>query len=383
MGRFGDGIGVGSDLVLAAETAVAAALAPLGGRTPDLAVVFACGEAADLAKAGERACELTGAAAAIGCSGAGVIGGGKGVEGSSAVSVFVGVLPGASLRTFHLEVMPAERGAAVIGLPEREASGDEVALLLADPYSFPVDGFVSQAAKTLAGLPFVGGMAHGGSGAGSTRLWIDGRTVDRGAVGVLVDGSSARSLVSQGCRPVGPAMTVTEAHGNVIRGLAGQPALEKMRQVLADLPPPEQALASSGLHLGIAADEYAEDHEYLVRSITGTEPDTKGLVVGDLVAVGQTVRLQIRDADAADADLRATLARCPGQPGSGALLFSCNGRGAHLFGPSYGGASHDTALVRSSLAADAVAGFFADGEIGPVAGRSHLHGFTASVLVFP
>jgi small ligand-binding sensory domain FIST len=382
MGRFGDGLGVSGDLVAAAEQAVAAALAPLSGRTPDLAVVFVAGSDPDLlAAAGERACALTGAVATLGCSAGGVIGGGRGVEDVSAVSVWAGVLPGASLRTFHLEVMPADGQAAVIGLPEREPASDEVAVLLADPYSFPVDGFVSRAATALAGLPFVGGVAHGPAGAGSTRLWVDGRTVERGAVGVLVSGASTRALVSQGCRPVGPAMTVTSCAGNVVQGLAGQPALDKVREVVAELPPPEQALASAGLQLGIAADEYAEDHEYLVRSILGTDGD--GLVVGDLVEVGQTVRLQVRDADAADHDLRAALARNPGQPGSGALLFSCTGRGSGLFGPSYGGAGHDGDLVRSVLAADAVAGFFAGGEIGPVAGRSHLHGFTASVLVFP
>lgn len=383
MGRFGDGIGVGPDLVAAAETAVAAALAPLGGRTPDLAAVFASGDSADLAKAGERACELTGATATIGCSAEGVVGGGQGVEGSSAVSVFVAVLPGATLRAFHLEVMPADGRAAVIGLPELAPSADRVAVLLADPYSFPVDGFVSQAAQTLAGLPFVGGIAHGAGGPGSARLWVDGRTVDRGAVGVVIDGASARTLVSQGCRPVGPAMTVTAAAGNVIRGLAGMPALERVRQVLSDLPPPDQALASSGFLVGLAADEYADDRDYLVRAVLGTEPGTDGIVVGDLVSVGQTVRLQVRDADAADADLHASLGRDPGQPGSGALLFSCNGRGSQLFGPSYGGAAHDATVVRSVLAADAVAGFFAGGEIGPVAGRSHLHAFTASVLVLP
>jgi small ligand-binding sensory domain FIST len=375
-------MGLSSDLVEAAEQAVRAALAPLAGRRPDLAVVFASGADLDaLAAAGERACELSGAVATLGCSAGGVIGGGRGVEDVSAVSVWVGVLPGATLRTFHLEVMPADGGAAVIGLPASEPSSDEVAVLLTDPYSFPVDGFVSRAATALTGLPFVGGVAHGPAGVGSTRLWVDGRTVDRGAVGVLIDGASARTLVSQGCRPVGPAMTITEADGNVIRGLAGLPAVDKVRAVIAELAPPDQALASSGLQIGIAADEYVEVHEYLVRAILGTEGD--GLIVGDLVQAGQTVRLQVRDADAADRDLRDVLARCPGQPGSGALLFSCNGRGSHLFGPSYGGAGHDGALVRQVLAADAVAGFFAGGEIGPVAGRSHLHGFTASVLVFP
>ena len=184
MGRFGDGIGVSSDLVRAAETAVAAALAPLQGRMPDLALVFVSGP--DPAEAGERALELTGAAATLGCSAQGVIGGGRGVEDVSAVSVFVGVLPGASLRTFHLEVMPKDGQAAVIGLPEHGGANEEVAVLLADPYSFPVDGFVSRAATALSGLPFVGGVAHGPAGPGSTALWVDGRTVDRGAVGVVV-----------------------------------------------------------------------------------------------------------------------------------------------------------------------------------------------------
>jgi small ligand-binding sensory domain FIST len=379
VGRFGDGIAISADLVEAAETAAAAALAPLGGRRPDLALVFVAGEQA--AAAGERALALTGAPATLGCTAEGVLGAGRAVEGSSAVSVWVGVLPGATLRTFHLEVMPSDGRAAVIGLPEAGRSGDELAVLLADPYSFPVDGFVSQAATALPGLPFVGGVAHGPAGPGSTCLWVDGRTVDRGAVGVLVQGASARPLVSQGCRPIGPAMTVTAGAGNTIAGLAGLPAVAKVREVLAALPAPEQAMASAGLHLGVAADEYTDDHDYLVRGILGTEGES--LVVGELVEPGQTVRLQVRDAEAADADLRAALARCPGQPGSGALLVSCNGRGSGLFGPSLGGAGHDVVAVRDGLAADAVAGFFAGGEIGPVAGRSQLHGFTASMVIFP
>lgn len=378
MGRFGDGLGLGTDLVKAAEQAVAAALAPLRGRTPDLAMVFVSGP--DPEAAAERAMGLIGASATLGCSAGGVIGGDQGVEDVSAVSVWVGLLPGATLRTFHLEVMPTGDQAAVIGLPEREPTTDEVAVLLADPWSFPVEGFVSTAAQSLSGLPFVGGLAHG-TGPGTTRLWTDGRSVDRGAVGVLVDGASARPLVSQGCRPIGPAMTITEAAGNVVHALAGVPAVDKVREVLAALPPPEQAMASVGIQIGIAADEYTDTHDYLIRWIQGTEGSA--LVIGDLVTVGQTVRLQVRDAEAADADLRLALERCPGQPGSGALLFSCNGRGSGLFGPSLGGASHDVQAVQHGLAADAVAGFFAGGEIGPVAGRSHLHGFTASVLVFP
>ena len=56
----------------------------------------------------------------------------------------------------------------------------------------------------------------------------------------------------------------------------------------------------------------------------------------------------------------------------------------HIARSSLGGADHDVTVVRRELAtAGGVAGFFAGGELGPVAGRNHLHGFTASVLAFP
>ena len=387
---MGDGLALHADLLTAAEQATERALAPLAGRRPDLVCAFVSGGEPDAVEAaGEQVARLAGAQAMVGCSAGGVIGGGRGVEGRSAVSVFVAVLPGATVRAFHLEVMPAGAGVAVVGLPER-AEGDDVAVLLADPYSFPADGFVSRADAALPGLAVVGGLAHGPSGPGSTRLWVDGRSHDRGAVGVLLGGGAAvaRSVVSQGCRPVGPSMTVTAATGNVIRELAGVPALQKVEQVLAVLPPADQALASSGLQLGIALDEYADEHDrgdFLIRGILGLDPDTSGLVVGDLVEVGATVRLQVRDAEGADEDLRTRLGQFhAGTPAvAGALLFSCNGRGAHLFGSSLGGADHDVQAVRRGLGTQAVAGFFAGGELGPVAGRNHLHGFTASVLAFP
>ena len=379
MARYGDGLGVAHDLVAAAETAAHTAMAKLGGRTPDLALVFVAGH--DASDAGERALALTGARASLGCSAEGVVGGGVGVQNVSAVSVWVGILPGAGLRTFHLEVLPADGAAAVVGLPE-PGPADEAMILLADPFSFPVEGFVDQAAVARPGLPVVGGLAHGDAGPGSSRLWVDGRTVGRGAVGVVLSGSGATTALSQGTRSVGPAMTVTEADGNVVLGLAGVPALDKVREVLSDLAPPDQALASMGLQLGVAADERGERASFLVRPVIGTDRARDGLVVAERVAVGQTVRLQVRDADAADLDLKDTLARQT-VVGGGALLFSCRRRGAGLFGPSYGGASHDPVVVREALAADAVGGFFAAGEIGPVGGRSYLHGFTASMLLLP
>ncbi|HWG94938.1 MAG TPA: FIST N-terminal domain-containing protein [Mycobacteriales bacterium] len=384
MARFGDGLATGADLAAAADEAVSAALAPLGGRVPDLVCAFVSGDDPDrTAQALEQVAQRAGAAAVVGCSAGGVLAGARGVEAASAVAVWAAVLPGARVRTFHLEVMTGGAQAAVLGLPPPGDDADEVCVLLADPWSFPADGFASRANDALPGLPLVGGLAGGGRAAGSTRLLVDGRVVDRGAVGVLLSGTGATAVVSQGCRPVGPAMTVTDAAGNVVRGLAGMRALDKLEQVLTSLPPQDQALASSGLQIGLARDEYAEEEDWLVRGVLGLERETGGIVVGDVVPVGRTLRLQVRDAEAADASLRASLARYRGNvrdaPAGGALLFSCNGRGASLFGT----ADHDPALVREQLAVQGLAGFFAGGELGPVAGTNHLHGYTASLLAFP
>jgi small ligand-binding sensory domain FIST len=387
MGRFGDGLAVDADLTWAAERAAEQALAPLGGRRPDLAMVFVCGADADVvAAAGERASIVTGAPAVVGCNAPGVIGSGHGVEAASAVAVWCAVLPEVRVRTFHLEVMPASAGMAVVGLPERQ-DDDAVVILLADPWSFPIDGFVERSNAALDGLPLVGGLASGLHGRGSTRLFLDGQALDRGAVGVTLSGPvGVRTLVSQGCRPVGPAMTVTASDGNVLLELAGVPARHKLEQILADLEPADQALATTGLQLGIAIDEYADEHEhgdFLVRGIAGVDDVRQGLVVGDLVSVGRTVRFQLRDATSADADLRESLRRFRAASTldtvEGALVFSCNGRGAALFTS----ADHDVDLVREGLAVPAgVAGFFAAGEIGPVGGRNHVHGLTASILAF-
>lgn len=385
MARFGDGLATDADLVRAADRAADQALAALGGRRPDLTCVFVSGSDPDeVAAAGARAIGRCGAASSIGCSAPGVLASTGAVEAANAIAVWCAVLPEVRIRVFHLEVLPATEGMAVVGMPER-ADDDAVGLLLADPWSFPVDGFIARSNDALTGLPFVGGCATGWRGRGSTRLFLGDQVVDRGAVGALLAGPvGAHAVVSQGCRPIGPTMAVTAADGNVLLGLAGMPALDKLEQIVGELDPSTQALATTGLQVGVAMDEYADEHgagDFLMRGIAGIDAERRGIVVGDLVAVGRTVQFQVRDADSADDDLRRMLRKFRDtsiEVVEGALLFSCNGRGAQMFAS----ADHDVAVLEEELAVGAVAGFFAAGEIGPVAGRNHMHGLTASVLAF-
>lgn len=382
--RFGDGLAVGPDLAAAAESAVAQALVPLRGQRPDLLCMFVCGDdPAMVESAGTRAMEVAEAHTTLGCSAGGVIGAGRGVETGSAVSVFAACLPGVRCTPLHLELVRTPDGPAITGMPDQR-DDDAVAVLLADPFTFPVADFVQRSHDDLNGLPLIGGVASGPRGGGSARLFLDGHSVPAGAVGVVFGGPiTVRPVVSQGCRPFGPSMIVTRAEGNVLLELAGMPALAKLEQIVAGLPAKDRSAAVRGLQIGVAMDEYAEEHErgdFLIRSVLGADQQRGAIAIGDIVDVGRTVRFQVRDASAADEDLKELFARFRAEagPAGGALLFSCNGRGRAMF-PS---ADHDVLAVRTGLGTTGVAGFFAAGEIGPVAGRNHLHGFTASILVF-
>lgn len=388
MVRCGSGVAVGFELTHAAMTAATKALSAIGGARPDLACVFVHGsDPIEVAGALTAASDLLGATATVGCSAShGVIGGGHGIEDVSAVSVFVAVLPGVRLRAFHLEVIRTSESIAVVGMPSLDGD-DQLGLVLADAHSFPVEGFVDESDQVLSGLPIAGGLAVGPRGAGSTRLLLDGRVVDRGAVGVVIGGNVGIStFVSQGCRPVGHPMAVTAVEGNLLLELAGRPALQRLTDTLRTLSPPERAAAAGGLHIGVVRDEYADELEqgdFLVRDLVHVDYERGAVVVADALELGQTVCFQIRDATAASADLTDAMERWRVRRElaavRGALVFSCNGRGERFFSSG----NHDAVAVRAGLRTEAeVTGYFAAGEIGPVAGRNYLHGFSTAVVAF-
>jgi small ligand-binding sensory domain FIST len=115
--------------------------------------------------------------------------------------------------------------------------------------------------------------------------------------------------------------------------------------------------------------------------VLGLERNSGALVITERVRVGQTVQFQVRDAASADEDLHALLqldVSAHERKPAGGLLFSCNGRGSRLFGEP----NHDAGAVRAEAGPLPLAGFFAQGELGPVGGQNFIHGFTASLALF-
>lgn len=375
--RVGAGLSLREDPRQAAMEAAMAARDGGTGGPPSLAMVFTSPHHAERPHDVVAAVhEAVAPEALIGCVGESVVAGAREIEDAPAVSVWLGWLPG-SARPYHVRFIPDGEG-AFEGFPEGRPG--EAHLMLADPYTFPPDSLLRDLDERQPGTVVVGGLASGGIRPGTTRLFLDREVHDQGAVGVRLPSEvRLRTLVSQGCRPVGPSYTVTRGGGNVIEELAGAPPLERIRQVHASTDEESRALMGRGLHIGRVIDEHKDEFrrgDFLIRGVIGADRETGAIAVGDVVEVGETIRFHVRDAGSADEDLRGLLGEVR-EPPAGALLFTCNGRGSRLFGEP----DHDAALVSSGLGGAPVAGFFCAGELGPVGPKTFLHGFTASLAM--
>jgi len=382
--RVGVGISESFDAVEAFSDAARDAARGLGGERCDLCLVFAGAPHLGRGKWILSAVhDRLDPAHLIGCGAGGVVGGGREIEEGPAAVVWAAAMPEAEVATHHFETEQTDGGFHALGVPEADALG-EAMIVLADPYSFATEALLVRIGELRPGMPVLGGLASAAA-AGSASLFRDGEVLDGGAVACSLAGVPLLPCVSQGAAPVGPEMTITAAEGNLIRELASRPAIERLREALAELDPREQELAASGLMLGLVIDENKPEYlrgDFLVRPIIGVDSESGSLAIGERVSVGQTVRMQIRDGASADEDLRAALRAQTEALGrarpAGVLLFTCNGRGSHMFQVP----DHDASAIEDALGAPA-GGFFCAGEIGPVGGRNFLHGFTATMALFP
>ncbi|HEX6527250.1 MAG TPA: FIST N-terminal domain-containing protein [Streptosporangiaceae bacterium] len=360
------------------------ALASLGGATPSFAVLFASSHfhrRADALLAAVTA--ETGRIPLIGCVGESVIGGAREIENDPAVSLLVCADAGV-VESYEMQFLRTGGGGAFGGYLFEPSQGG-AHLMICDPYGFPADVLLDHLNDRAPGMVVMGGMASAGSPQQQSRLFRDGTVQSGGAVGLRLADVEVHPLVSQGCRPVGDPFTVTAAQANVIYELGGRKAWARLRELAERLTGADRELLAAGVHLGIVIDEYRADQgqgDFLIRGVLGADTESEAIVVGDEVAVGQTVQFHIRDASSADADLRRVLEReaadLTGRRPAGALLFSCNGRGSRLFSEP----DHDAGLVTKAFGDIPVAGFFCAGELGPVGGRNFVHAFTASIAVF-
>ena len=351
------------------------------GATPTIALAFVSASYVDhLAEFQEVVAVHGHAPMLVGCTGSGLIGTAREAETVEGFSLLFLHLPEANVRAVPLTQAQVESSDG--DKFWRDASGGNAGawMAFANPFSFDADTWLREWNSAFPGTPVLGGLASGPRGDEDVTVFgpTIGDTSD--ALVLALDGVRLETVVSQGCRPIGEALPVTRADEHLLIELGSRPAYQVLEQAFNTLADADKQRARGNLFAGLAVDEYKElfgRGDFLIRNIFGADPATGAVVVGAHPRTGQTLQYQLRDAASADEELQALLAPLAARDEKpiASLLFCCNGRGKNLFGAP----DHDAKAIAEKLGPHPTAGFFCNGEIGPVGGSNFLHGYTASI----
>jgi small ligand-binding sensory domain FIST len=322
----------------------------------------------------------------VGCSGTGLVGRSQEQEEGPGFSLMFVSLPGvkATSISFSQDVVEGATGSDFWHQRTKLKPADVKAwLVFLNPFSLPVEIWLKQWNQAYPHVPVFGGMAGGVAGDNEAWVFCDDRVVPGGVALALEGDIAVHSIVSQGCKPIGEPLTVTQAEKNVLLTLGSRPAYEVLSDVYKELSDTEREQARGHLFAGIAVSEYLEEYkrgDFLVRNIIGADPKSGAVAINAMPRVGQTLQYQLRDSRVATDELkrllRAEIARLDPPPYAG-LLCTCHGRGRGLFG----GPNHDAGMVNEFFPSMPLVGLFANVQLGPVGDRSFAHGYTASLAL--
>jgi small ligand-binding sensory domain FIST len=323
----------------------------------------------------------------LGCSAAGVIGGGTELEGREAVSLTGGWLPDTQISALHV-AGPVLDVTREDWLERLRLAPDQPCqfLLIVDSNTYEVEHLLENLDAAFPGACKVGGLTSGGSSDKPIAFFEGGRVHRGGALIIAFQGATElRAVISQGCRPVGEPFIVTRSNGNVIKEFnTGKPA-EVLRKVYDGMNARDHSLFNTSLFLGIGLGENRSRYEsgdFLVRNILGVDPESGAMAVDTHIEAYQVVQFHLRDRDTAAADLAQTLRELARSDAvtqvRGAMLFSGAGRGERLFGV----ANHDSDAFAKRVGPVSLSGLFCNGEIGPSGGKTCVHNYTSIFTLF-
>jgi small ligand-binding sensory domain FIST len=322
-----------------------------------------------------------------GCLASGGITSGVEEESNPVATLLLLSTPETEFSTFHIpEAVISEQLTATdlrdaAGPRAMEADG---VVIFGNPALVASQKFFPAWNSAFRNLPCAGALASGGSTPEECVMVRDGEVLEGGVVGLAFRGGMKMiTVTSQGCRPIGAPLTITKAENNLVYQMGGSTAYEVLDEVFQRLTDKEKANARGNLFAGLASSEYLEDFkrgDFLIRNIIGADPNSGAVVIGSPARVGQTMQYQMRDFSTAHQDLVEVFRTMAAEihPPFGALLFSCLGRGQNFFKSP----NHDAELLAKNFGDPPVAGFFSNGEIGPVGEKIFLHSYSAVSALF-
>jgi small ligand-binding sensory domain FIST len=355
--------------------AVAEAAAGAGRHGVRTAIVFAAGtHAARASQVAEGAAEHLPDATVVVLGGTGGITPDAEIDGSPTVTALALPFP---VTVAVAGGLRSERGAILTGA----ALGDRLAhparrpvLFFSRPVSL-VESALAALDGALGGAPIVGG---GLAADGTVAVVTPEEGLVQGAtVALRIDGGLRMVCgTSPAVQLISPWSSVDRVDRGFVRSLAGTRPLEQLTEAVRTRTDRPLVLAA------VRAREGRPDH-FLVRGISGIDPPTGSIHVGDMVEPGDEMAFGVIDPLAARADFGAMLRHLErslsgGVPVAG-IYIDCAGRGAHL----YGRGRVDARAIRQRFPELPFAGLRTSFEIAPFGGRPHIQTYTGVLaLVF-
>ena len=380
-----------TDIDNAVQEAAESAVKQLGKDQSDLTVIFVSPQFREFYdKVPELVNRYLKPGLLFGCSGGGIIGNGEEAEHQAAVSITCADLPGVNIKPLQSTTndLPDQDTSPSVWREWLQVNVEDQPhfVFLADPFSFRGEEFLAGVDFAYPNSKKVGGLASGAQSQGGNALYLGDKVYGSGLIGIALTGDiEIDTIVAQGCRPIGEPMQITQCEHNLLQELAGKPPLEVLHELNEMLSEDDKKLIQTSLFLGIEMDpmnDNPQQGDFLIRNLMGVDRESGAVAIGALLRNGQLVQFHLRDKQMSAEDLDVMLTRYLNQGNaenaSGALLFSCLGRGQYL----YGKANHDTDMFLSKLGNIPLGGFFCNGEIGPVGKTTFLHGYTSSFGIF-
>jgi hypothetical protein len=259
----------------------------------------------------------------------------------------------------------------------RPSAIDETVLSLATPTGLAAD-WLDEPYRRL------GAVSADLVGHGPFKVWSTARVADTERVETLLAGTRAAVAVTQGVRALTSPIEVAEAKGHELLKLGNYPALSVLVQ---SLPSEVSRLERMPLYMLMGGVTYGDpenairEGRYRLNHILSADPREQSITLSERLMPGERLFWAMRDALAAERDMRRTLDDAQRQlatPPAFALLFPCLGRGPQFFGNR----DRDLEQLRGRHPGLPVIGMYGNGELGPLDGANHLYQYSTVLGLF-
>lgn len=292
--------------------------------------------------------------------------------GKAAMAVMIAPIPEDAFRTFN--GVKSDVSAVVSNLQEWIGDTPPLIVTHADPRNKNVPEIIEDLSRKTNGF-LIGGLTA--SRGAHPQLAEDVAEGEVSGVMMSLEAVPVAAALTQGCSPIGEIHRITSCEQNILIEIDGKPALDVFKEDIGEILARDLSKVAGYIFAALPVSG-SDTGDYLVRNLTGIDPEQGLLAIGEYVEPGDHIMFCRRDHDSAVEDMRRMLGdlrkRAGNAPIRGGLYYSCCARGPNQFGEN----SEELALIAEELGDFPLVGFFANGEIS----NNRLYGYTGVLTLF-